>query len=423
MNAFDILNQRGFIYQSSHEQELRDHLSEPRTVYAGFDPTADSFHVGNLVPLMALKHVQQCGHRVIALVGGGTARVGDPSGKTEMRPMLSEAQLKAHEAGLSRQLTDFLGLEDSRCGILLNNDAWLSRLGFIAFLRDIGVHFSVNRMLTAESVKLRLETGLSFIEFTYSLLQAYDFFVLHRDHGCTFQIGGQDQWGNIVAGIDLCRRKGSSQQTFGLTLPLLTNSSGAKFGKSVEGAVWLDGRRTPPFEFYQFWRNSEDADVAARLAMFTLLPMDEIQRLANPAENINRAKEILAFEVTRLVHGPDQAAQCFASAATRFGQADPDLRVPTTSSIVQVKIAQKSDLPQVSVPAEELADMTWTRLFVRAGLASSNSDARRLIQGNGARVNDRLIENGEDPVDPVSFAQGPVILRAGKKRFKQVVVE
>lgn len=419
-NAIKILKQRGFVYQSTHDKELIDHLEIPRTFYVGFDPTADSMHVGNLVPIMGMLQLQRLGHFPIAIVGGGTARVGDPSGKTEMRKILSEEDLTKNEQGLERQLSHYLDFSEGK-GKILNNKDWLLQLGYIEFLRNIGVHFSINRMLTAESVKQRLEKGLSFIEFNYSLLQAYDFYVLLRDHNCTVQMGGQDQWGNIVAGDDLCRRKGLKADTFGITFPLITNSSGAKFGKSEKGNVWLSSEKTPPFEYYQFWRNTEDADVAKFMKIFTFLPVEEIDKLCN--ENINRAKEVLAFEATKLTHGEKEAAISYSTAGSKFGFADKNNTIATSSSIIQVNISECVDVPQVSLSSTEISEMNWATLMVKAELASSKGEARRLIKGKGGKFNDSVIEDAEQIVPKDLYSGGSFILRAGKKRFKQIVVQ
>ena len=421
MSVFEELKARGFIYQSTHDQELVEHLKQPRVFYVGFDPTADSLHVGSLVPIMAMVNLQRAGHIPLALVGGGTARVGDPSGKTEARQMLDSDRIEANEAGVAAQLAKYASLDGEK-GFLLNNKDWLMGIGYIDFLREIGTHFSINRMLTAESVKQRLETGLSFLEFNYMLLQAYDYYVLARDRKCSLQIGGQDQWGNIVAGGDLCRRMGIEQQTYGLTFPLITNSTGAKFGKSVSGNVWLDPKRTSPFDFYQFWRNSEDVDVARYLKLFTLLPLEEIDRLSNPEGNINRAKEILAYEVTCITHGRQEANRAFATAITKFGAADPKCSVQTSSQITNVSVTDNVDMPRLDVPATELAELNWVKLLVRAELAKSNGEARRLIKGRGARAGDGVIENGEEALSSQHFPDGKLILRAGKKRFKLITL-
>lgn len=410
------LRSRGFLYQTTHQEELEAHLRQPRTFYVGFDPTADSLHVGNLVPIMAMAHLQRAGHRPIAIVGGGTARVGDPSGKTEMRQMLSEAQILANQQGLQRQLERFLVL-DGKAGFLLNNDAWLLPLGYIEFLREVGCHFSVNRMLTADSVRLRLESGLSFIEFNYMLLQAYDFFILMRDHGCTLQLGGQDQWGNIVAGIDLCRRMGLETQGFGMTFPLILNASGTKFGKSQQGNIWLSPEKTRPFEYYQFWRNCDDQDLERLLRLFTFLPCEEIERLAGTGGNINRAKEILAFEATALNHGFNEAASVYALACQQFGCADPKGEVVTSSTITQAGTLEEQGGPELTLTSQEVGTLTWAQLLVRAALAGSGGEARRLIQGGGARFGGQLLNDPHARPAREELSGADCVLRAGKKRF------
>ena len=422
MTAFKELQDRGFIYQLTHDEELRKHLESPRTFYVGFDPTADSLHVGSLVPIMAMMHMQLHGHIPIAIVGGGTARVGDPSGKTEMRQMLDEARIEENEKGIESQLRNYLVL-DGKKGKLVNNKDWLLALSYIDMLRDIGTHFSINRMLTAESVKQRLETGLSFIEFNYMILQAYDFFVLLSRENCTIQMGGQDQWGNIVAGIDLCRRKDGTRQAFGMTFPLITNASGAKFGKSEKGNIWLDPNRTSPFDFYQFWRNAEDTDVKKFLLLFTLLPVDEITELTSETANINRTKEILAYEATCITHGKAEAEKAFATAVTKFGASDPELKVRTSSSIREVKVNLSIDMPKMELPEKDLGQHSWADLMVMAGLAQSKGEARRLISGNGGRYDETTIKDANELVTKDHFTDGKFILRAGKKRFKLIVLE
>ncbi len=419
MTVLTTLRDRGFIYQTTHDQELEQHLQKSCTFYVGFDPTADSLHVGSLVPIMAMAHMQAAGHHPIAILGGGTARVGDPSGKTEMRQMLEDGTIEANEKGIAEQLNRYLEL-DGKQGSIQNNKDWLIELRYIDFLRDIGVHFSINRMLTAESVKSRLETGLSFIEFNYMLLQAYDFYILAKNYNCTLQMGGQDQWGNIVAGMDLCRRMGEDQQAFGATFPLVTNSNGAKFGKSEKGNIWLDEARTPIFDFYQFWRNVEDSDVKRFLLLFTFLPVAEIERLIE--ENINRAKEILGFEVTRLCHGNESAKKAFSTAAVRFGQADEGGQVKTSSGIASVNVKEHLNTPSISVPMADIKQMTWTQLLVLADLAQSNSEARRLVRGGGAKVDDQALQEADELVSVASIARGEFLLRAGKKRMKLVKI-
>ncbi|MCB0347261.1 MAG: tyrosine--tRNA ligase [Bdellovibrionales bacterium] len=420
MSILETLRQRGFIYQTTHDKELEDHLATPRVFYVGFDPTADSLHVGSLIPLMAMVHMQKAKHIPIAIVGGGTARVGDPSGKTELRKMLSEEELEKNTLGVATQIKRYLNL-DGKNGKLVNNKDWLLKLGYIEFLRDIGRHFSINRMLTAESVKMRLEKGLSFIEFNYSLLQAYDFYTLLKDHNCTVQMGGQDQWGNIVAGDDLCRRMGLSQDTFGMTFPLLMNSNGTKFGKSQDGNIWLDINKTPALEYYQFFRNTADQDVEKLLKLFTFLPIDEILRLIK--ENLNRAKEILAFEATSITHGSEVAASAYATAVNQFGSADPSNVVKTSSKITTVNVKDSLDVPTLEILKNEIQQMNWAALVHKSEFASSKGEARRLIQGKGVKWEETTIEKAEEIIPASVYASGSFLLKVGKKKFKRIQVK
>ncbi len=419
--VFDELQQRGFLYQCTGEAELKTALqSGPVTFYVGFDPTADSLHVGSLIPILAMVHLQRAGHRAIALTGGGTAMVGDPSGKTEMRQMLTEERIRSNAVGISAQLARFLVLDGDK-GLALDNIAWLRDLRYIDFLRDIGRHFSVNRMLSAESYKMRLETGLSFLEFNYMLLQAYDFLVLLKDHGCTLQLGGQDQWGNIVAGIDLVRRE-TGRESHGLTFPLLTDASGNKLGKTVAGAVWLSSDRTSPFDFYQFWRNTDDRDVERFLKLFTFLPVDECGRLGKLAPPLlNRAKEILAFEITRIVHGDEAARQTYLAIASQFGTADPEGKVATTSAIAGLSASAAEALPELVVPAADLAHgIMVAELLVRAGFCTSKGEARRMIRQGGTKLGETAVTDETLKVSAMDLASSP-ILKAGKKRMVRIV--
>jgi tyrosyl-tRNA synthetase len=419
-NSFRILKERGFLHQTTDDDGLDAMLgTKPVTCYIGFDATADSLHIGSLVPIMALAHMQSCGHRPIALLGGGTTMVGDPSGKSEMRQMLTVEQIQAFGQKIKGQFGRYLDFTADRA-LLLNNADWLLPLNYIEFLRDVGVHFSINKMLTAESVKLRLETGLSFIEFNYMLLQAYDFYVLARDHDCLLQMGGQDQWGNIVAGSDLTRRK-LNRQVYGMTFPLITTASGEKFGKSAGNAVWLDADRTPVVDFYQYFRNTDDRDVERYLGLFTRLPMDEVRRLAD--ENVNRAKEILAYEATRLSHGREQAAVAYRSMTAQFGSADPEQKVRTSSEIL-LEGAGEADLPIVTLPSSLLDGKLWVvKLFVASGMCASNGEARRLIQGGGAYINDQPVTDPAQELSSADMKDGAFVLSAGKKRHKRVVFE
>jgi tyrosyl-tRNA synthetase len=423
-DAYAELEARGFLYQVTDEARVRELLTEgPQTFYVGFDPTASTLHVGSLVPILAMRILQRWGHKPIALVGAGTAMVGDPSGKTEARRLMSLEEIDANAQGLAAQLSRFLTLDGER-GLMRNNADWLSKLQYIPFLRDIGKHFSVNRMLSAESYKIRLETGLSFLEFNYMLLQAYDFLVLSEEEGCVLQVGGQDQWGNIVAGTDLIRRVRQAEAC-GLTLPLLTNASGEKFGKSVAGAVWLDADHTSPFDYYQFWRNSEDEDVARFLKLFTDLPPEEGERLgALQPPLLNRAKEILAYEITKLTHGADAAATAFAAACGEYGEADPGRTVETSSDIVGLRAAPaKASWPTVTLSPEAAGTpQTILDLLVLAGLCKSKGEARRLVRQGGARVGgDQIKDEGATFV--LNDLPEGTLLKAGKKRVVQLVIQ
>ena len=398
-HILDVLTERGFIEQTSDEAGLREAYKEPTTCYIGFDPTATSFHVGSLVPIMALAHLQRHGHRPIALLGGGTALIGDPSGRTELRKMLTREAIDANALCLKGQLGRFLDFDAG--AVLLNNAEWLTPLNYIEFLRDVGIHFSVNRMLAAESYRQRLETGLNFIEFNYMLLQAYDFLILSKTYGCRVQLGGNDQWGNILAGVDLVRRV-EGKTVFGLTFPLITTASGAKMGKTAQGAIWLDAARTTPYDFYQYWVNAEDPDVERFLGFFTFLPLEEIRRLgALQGAEIRTAKEALAFEVTRLVHGEAEAEKARAASRALFaGVGDLD------------------QAPRFEVARARLeAGIEAFALFAEAGLAHSRGEARRLIEHGGAYVNGSAVASIDQRVSLADMRDGAVLLRAGKKKY------
>ena len=404
-NAYDILKARGFVEQVSDEEGLRATLSRPTTFYIGYDPTATSFHVGNLLTIMAMAHMQRCGHRPIALMGGGTGMIGDPSGKTEMRQLLAPEQIQRNLQALRGQIGRYVDLSEGR-GLMVNNADWLLELNYIAFLRDIGRHFSVNRMLAAEAYRTRLEAGLSFIEFNYQLLQAYDFLHLYREHGCVLQMGGNDQWGNILAGVELIRRV-EGGEAFALTFPLLTTSSGAKMGKSAQGAVWLDAEMLSPYDFYQFWINTEDADVERFLRIYTFLPLEEIERLGRlQGADIRQAKEVLAYEVTRLTHGAEEADKAREASRSLFGAGEASEVMPTSE-------VEASRL-QAGIPAVEL--------FAEVGLANSRSEARRLIQQGGAYLNGEPVDSPDAVVTADALQDGALVLRAGKKRYHRVVV-
>jgi tyrosyl-tRNA synthetase len=397
--------ERGFIHQCTDFAALDARLAEGTvTAYLGYDCTADSLHIGNLLGIMLLRLYQRSGHKPIVLMGGGTTRIGDPSGKDEARQLLSDEVIAGNMAGIRKVFAKFLDFGEAPTdAVMLNNADWLDELRYIPLLRDIGRHFSINRMLTQDSVKLRLEReqALSFLEFNYPILQAYDFVELARRHDCALQFGGSDQWGNIVAGVELGRRA-AGKTLFGLTTPLLTTASGVKMGKSVGGAVWLNAEKLSPYEYWQYWRNTEDADVGRFLKLYTELPLDEIARLAMLRDGeINAAKKILATEATALCHGRAAAEEAAKTAASAFGDGGAD-----------------GGLPQIAVEHDALArGLPVFELFVRAGLANSNSEARRLIKSGGARLNDAVIASETQPVSLADLgAAGQVKLSAGRKR-------
>ncbi len=403
MDLFDTLKARGFVADCTDEDAVRKLFATERvTAYIGFDPTADSLHAGSLVQLMALAHMQRAGHRVIALVGGGTAMVGDPSGKTELRAMLTNEQLELNKAGISAQIRRFIDL-DGEAGVMVDNADWLLGLNYIQFLREVGRHFSVNRMLAAESYKIRLEKGLSFIEFNYQILQAYDFLELFRRYDCKVQMGGSDQWGNIVAGLDLVRRLGPGE-VYGLTSPLVMTASGEKMGKTAAGAVWLDAGRLSPFEYFQYWRNITDADVGRFLRLFTFLPIDEIEALeALQGAKINDAKERLAYEATLIVHGKDAAEQALAGAKAAFAGGGAKGDIPTHVTALPIPIVD---------------------LLVDCGLCKGKGDARRQIKGGAiklgdakTKVTDMSLVIGPEQLDD----DGAVALWKGKKTTVRIV--
>jgi len=425
-NVIDVLKERGFIEDMTHETELYAYLDGgAETCYIGFDPTASSLHVGSLIPIMSLAHMQREGHRPIALVGGGTGLVGDPSGKTEMRQLLTEAAVAENAKGLKRQLSQFIEFGDDKA-LLVNNADWLVPLKYIPFLRDIGRHFSVNRMIKAESYKMRLDSdeGLSFIEFNYMVLQAYDYLELYDSHGCRLQMGGSDQWGNIVAGVELIRRM-RQETAFGITFPLITTSSGAKMGKTAEGAVWLDKERTSSYDYYQFWVNTDDRDVERFLALFTFLPMDEVKKAgALEGAELNVAKSILAFEATRLAHGHDDAVQAFQAASSMFGaRALPEDILPSSKIPRAGQTDDDSSVPQTEMPLSAIQEgLPAFKLFLETGLASSGGAARRLITQGGAYVNGHRVKTFDELINESHIKDMEILLRAGKKRYHKIKI-
>ena len=424
-NVIDVLKQRGFIEQTTHDQELDEYVDQGAvTCYIGFDPTASSLHIGHLVPIMSLAHMQRHGHRPIALVGGGTGLVGDPSGRTEMRKLLTPEIVEQNAEGIKKQLSRFLDFSDGKA-LMLNNADWLTKLEYIPFLRDIGRHFSVNRMIKAESCKIRLdsEEGLSFIVFNYMVVQAYDLLELYRRNGCRLQMGGSDQWGNIVAGVELIRRI-QQETAFGITYPLITKSSGEKMGKSAKGAVWLDAAKTSPYEYYQYWVNTDDRDVTRFLSLFTFLPLDEIREIEQlQGADLNTAKAVLAFEATLLAHGRKETLKAYQAAISMFGNRDIAEHILPASSIPR----GDSELDDVSVPesyveAEKLkSGIPAFKLFLAAGLASSGGAARRLIEQGGAYVNGQRIDSFDFMISDQELDDAnTIILRSGKKRFHKI---
>lgn len=403
-NVFDILEERGYIEQMTHEQEIKVLFAkESVPFYIGFDPTADSLHVGHFVSMMVASQMQRAGHKPIILVGGGTATIGDPSGKTDMRRMMSREEINHNVECFKVQLSKFLSFEGENAAIIVNNADWLLDLNFVDFMREIGSLFSVNKMLAAECYKQRMESGLTFFELGYMLMQSYDFLHLHDTYGCKLQMGGNDQWSNILGGVDLIRRVGHSD-SYGLTFKLLTTKEGKKMGKTEKGALWLDANKTSPYEFYQYWRNIDDADVRNVLCLLTFLPMDEINRLSSlKDEQINEAKKVAAFEITKLIHGEDEARKAEEASQALFeGSGNLD-NMPTTT------------IDQVETPILDV--------MISAGLAPSKGQARTLIQQGGITLNDQKVEDTTYVLSKDDFKQGYAILRKGKKVFQKILVK
>jgi tyrosyl-tRNA synthetase len=415
--ALQTLVDRGFVKACTDIDALSDLMDREKvTFYVGVDPTGKSLHVGHMVPFFAMHHLQLAGHNPIALVGGGTAMIGDPSGKTEMRKMLTPDQVKENCVSIKDQLGTVVDFSEQPApgmgkAVMLNNAEWLASLNYIDFLRDIGRHFSVNRMLTFESYKQRLERGLSFIEFNYQLLQSFDFLTLYRQEGCRLQVGGDDQWGNIVAGIELIRKL-EGAEAYGLTFNLITRADGHKMGKSEKGAVFLDPEMFSPYDFYQYWRNVNDADVIRFLKLFTFLPLEEIARYERPGVNINEAKERLAYEQTRIIHGEEEADKARSAATALFSGAAHDA-------------ASREGMPSRTMAREELEKgVPVLSLFSSTDLAATNSDARRLVTGGGAWVGEKKITDPKALID-ASFLDefDELLLRAGKKRYFRIVIK
>ena len=425
-NVYDVFTERGFVEQVTDEAELRSLLqNEHVTCYIGFDPTATSLHIGSLVPIMALMHMQECGHRPIILIGGGTGLIGDPSGKSEMRQILTREEIDHNASCLQKQLSKYMDFGKGKA-ILLNNAEWLTGLKYIEFLRDVGRHFSVNKMLAAESYRMRLETGLNFIEFNYMLLQAYDFLYLFTNYGCVLQMGGNDQWGNMLAGSDLIRRI-EGKNAFSITFPLITTSHGYKMGKTEKGTVWLDAELTSPYEYYQFWINTDDSDVERFLALFTFLPMKEIKEVRNLIDSrLNMAKAVLAFEATKITHGSEAAIAAWTASATAFN-----------TKLIEEGLFPSSDIPREDAARDVSAIPTSERsraelekgipafeLVHSAGLTGSKGEARRLIAQGGIYINDRPIEKFDEKITISHLNEhGEIHLRKGKKKHALITVK
>lgn len=417
-SVYDELKERGFILQATDEENIQRLLSQEQvTCYIGFDPTATSLHVGSLIPIMSLAHMQRFGHHVIALIGGATALIGDPSGKTEMRQILTREQVDYNARCIGAQLARYLDFSRGNA-VLLNNADWLSPLNYIEFLRDIGRHFSVNKMLAAESYRMRLERGLNFVEFNYMLLQAYDFWYLYRHHGCNLQMGGNDQWGNMLAGCDLIRRL-EGGEAYAITFPLITTTAGHKMGKTNRGTVWLDPHLTSPYEYYQYWVNTEDEDVERFLSLFTLLPMEEIRRVGELKDReLNMAKTVLAFEATRITHGEQAAIDALRAACSAFNipGVNPDL-LPSSTIPREMNMGNLSAIPKMTIPRETIANgIPAYELFFKTRLCTTKSEARRLIEQGGAYVNGRQITVFDEKIGENDVKEEGIIrLRKGKK--------
>ncbi|HEX9062886.1 MAG TPA: tyrosine--tRNA ligase [Clostridia bacterium] len=407
MSVFDTLKERGFIAQMTHEETIKDLLSKEKVMfYIGFDPTADSLHVGHFLQMMVMAHMQRAGHKPIAIIGGGTAMIGDPSGKTDMRKMLTREEIDHNAGRFKQQMSRLLDFEDGKA-IMVNNADWLLELNYVKFLREIGVHFSVNRMLTAESFRARLERGLSFIEFNYMLMQSYDFLKLYQDYGCVLQLGGDDQWSNILYGIELIRRV-EGKEAYGMTFTLLTTSEGKKMGKTEKGAVWLDAAKTTPYDFYQYWRNVDDADVIKCLKLLTFLPLDEIEKLSLlTGSEINEAKKVLAFEVTKLVHGEEEAKKSKEAAEALFGAG-----------------GSTADMPSTELSADELGGgINILELLLKASLIPSKTEGRRLISQGGVYLGEDKVETFDQVVTGSYFKDNELIIRKGKKVYHKIVLK
>jgi len=402
-SVFDVLKERGYIAQCTNEDEVRAMFeNEKVTFYIGFDPTADSLHVGHFLGLMVMSHLQKAGHRPVCLVGGGTGTVGDPSGRSDMRKMLTDEDIEYNCNQFKKQMARFIDFSDGKA-LMVNNGDWLRKLNYIDLLREVGAHFTVNRMLAAECYKNRMEKGLTFLEFNYMIMQSYDFLELHRRYNLKLEMGGDDQWSNIIGGVELTRRI-TGDAVYGLTFTLLTKSDGQKMGKTAGGALWLDKEKTSPYDFYQYWRNVDDADVERCLALLTFLPMEEVRRLgALEGQEINEAKKILAYEVTKLVHGQEEADKAKAAAEAVFGGS-----------------GSSENMPTIELTAEDAAKKL-VDVLVAAEVFGSKGEARRLIQQNGLSINDEKVSDPDYTLSDGDFTDGEAIVKKGKKKFYRLL--
>ncbi len=405
-NVFDVLKERGLIAQMTHEEEIKKLLAEKKiTFYIGFDPTADSLHIGHFMQLVVMKHMQNAGHRPIILLGGGTTMIGDPTGKTDMRPMISREDIQHNADRFKEQMSKFIDFSDGKA-IMVNNADWLLDLNYVDFLREVGVHFSVNRMLSAECFKTRMERGLSFLEFNYMLMQSYDFYKLHKEYDCIMEFGGDDQWSNIIGGIELIRRK-DSKDAYGMTFTLLTTSEGKKMGKTEKGALWLDPEKVSPYEFYQYWRNVDDKDVIRLLKLVTFVSMEEIAEYENfEGQQLNIVKERLAYEVTKMVHGEEEAKKADSAAKAVFGTGADDSNMPT----FELATAQLDE------------GLNIVDLLSVSGLAPSKGEGRRLVQQGGVSIDGNKIDDIAYVITKDIFADGKIVVKKGKKVFLKVVL-
>lgn len=402
-DVFKILEERGFIEQITHEKEVKELFAkESVPFYIGFDPTADSLHVGHFISLMVASHMQKAGHKPILLIGGGTATIGDPSGKTDMRKMMTREEINHNVEQFKKQFGRFLSFEGENAAKIVNNADWLLDLNFIEFMRNIGVHFSVNRMLAAECYKQRMETGLTFFELSYMLMQSYDFLHLYETYGCKLQLGGNDQWSNIIGGVELIRKIGKDD-SFGLTFKLLTTKEGKKMGKTEKGALWLDASKTSPYEFYQYWRNIDDADVFKVLSLLTFLPMEEVNRLSNlPGEQINDAKKVAAFEITKLIHGEEEAKKAEESALALFSGVGVAENMPSTKL--------------------ENSNISILDALVKTGIVPSKGQAKTLIAQGGISLNDEKVSDISYVLNDDDFKDGVAIIKKGKKTYHKLEI-